>query len=106
MRTSPARYIVSLFFVALMVFKGATFLVSVLSSHLEDIPISELLMDLDQEEKKGSAKTETGPDELFDKAVLPADDLLITQTISTRIRSGAESLQAVYLDTLTPPPNT
>jgi hypothetical protein len=105
MRAILFRRIISFCLATLLIFKGAVFLSTVYISH-SDIQISELLMETEQEEKKGGNKAaETSMDELFDKAVLSSSEFFVIIRSSTEIQGAAESLQDVYLDELTPPPN-
>ena len=104
MRSILFRRIISFCLATLLIFKGAVFLSTVYISH-SDIQISELLMETEQEEKKGNSKAETSMDELFDKAVLSSADSFVIIKSSTQIPAVAEALQQVYLDQLTPPPN-
>lgn len=104
MRAILFRRIISFCLATLLIFKGAVFLSTVYISHSE-IQISELMMETEQEEKKGGNKAETSMDELFDKAVLSSSEFFVIIRSSTEIPAVAESLQDVYLDELTPPPN-
>jgi hypothetical protein len=104
MRAILFRRIISFCLATLLIFKGAVFLSTVYISH-SDIQISELMMETEQEEKKGGTKAETSMDELFDKAVLSSSEFFVIIRSSTEIPAVAESLQDVYLDQLTPPPN-
>jgi hypothetical protein len=106
MREKTLKYIVSLFFMFTLLFKATGSLVMIFSTSFDNEVITELLMDQEKEEKKGNGKTEAGADELFEKAVLPAEDFLLLAIHSTLQSNDTESLQNVYPDTLTPPPNT
>src|SRR5689334_5355584 len=104
MKAATLKYIISLFFVSLLLFKAATSIISVFSSRL-DKPVTEFLMET--EDKKNSSRAETSlEEELFGKALLPEEFVFITNNTSTEIDALTETLPGVYLDTLTPPPNS
>ena len=104
MKAATLKYIISLFFVSLLLFKAGVSIVSVFSSRLNE-PVAEMLME--NEEKKSSSRAESSiEEELFGKALLPEEFVFIANNISTEIVAITEPLPGIYLDTLTPPPNS
>ena len=104
MKAATLKYIISLFFVSLLLFKVGVSLVSVFSSRLNE-PITELLMET--EEKKNNSRAENSiEEELFGKALLPEEFVFISNNTAKETVVITESLPGVYLDTLTPPPNS
>lgn len=96
---------ISLFLISLLLFKGTGILLTVFPSAFKSLAVAELLLESEQE-KKGNARGETAPDELFEKALLPADGFPLMAPAAEPWAGTDESLPDVYLDTLTPPPNT
>jgi hypothetical protein len=105
MKSRAIKYIISLFFAGLLLFKGVVFVTMIVSLPFDKIDMTELLMESDQEEKKGGSKAETNADELFENAVLPPDDIFCNSIVTSEIFNDNESLANVYLDMVTPPPN-
>lgn len=106
MKGKSTKLFISLFFISILLFKAAGSLTLIYATTFDEIAISELLVEREQEEKKGNAKSEAGIDELFEKAVLPAEESFALLLNSTMISSDNEPLQDTYPDTLTPPPNS
>jgi len=104
MKAATLKYIISLFFASLLLIKVAVSIVSVLSSQFNE-PITEWLMG-SEEKKNGSRAENSIEEELFGKALLPEEFVFIANTISKELVVITESLPGVYLDTLTPPPNS
>lgn len=103
MKASTLKFIISLFFTSLLLIKVAVSVVSVFSSGLNE-PMTEVLMET--EEKKNKSKAETSiEEEVFGKALLPGENIFITNITTREPEAITESLPGVYLDTLTPPPN-
>jgi hypothetical protein len=79
------------------------FIVTVFHTH-SGIEISEMMTETEQEEKKGS-KAEVSIDELFEKAILPAEEFLPDSKSPLPQPVDTGSLPEVHLDRPTPPPN-
>jgi hypothetical protein len=103
MRARLFLHITSFFFAALLICKSLAFISIAFYSH-SSIEIAEMMMDTEQEEKKGN-KAETGIDELLDKAILPPEEFTPGSKSSRPMPAEQGSLPAIYLDLLTPPPN-
>lgn len=95
------RHIISLFFISILLIKGSYTLVS-MTCPGGDIVVAELLAE--PEENKGGAKGGAA-DELFEKALLPENDLFFVSVVAEYSNYSDASLPDVYPDTLTPPPN-
>lgn len=71
----------------------------------DNYAVAELLPETEQEEKKSSSKSETATEEFLEKALLPSNEMLFPGICSANRFNSEDSLQHVYLDTITPPPN-
>lgn len=99
-----SKYIISLFFISLLLAKGACILATVFSARDNNFIATELVSEQEQE-KKGNTRSETGADELFEKALLPENPFELALLATSYPNSTDESLQDFFPDTITPPPN-
>lgn len=98
------KHIISIFLIAVILCKGLAVTSAYVIKSLK-LTATELSLET-EEEKKGSAKDETGNEkELFGKALLPADDLILFIYQGKQLIAPESIFSVFHPDTLTPPPN-